>query len=289
MSRSRRGHAVAHESEERWLLTYADMITLLMALFMVLFSISSVNISKYQTLQLALKAAFSGSVLPGGNAIQQAGNTPNSSQTPATSQPQAFVPSSPSIGVNGGAAKKAAEAAQVQQSNFVELAHLINSYAAVHGLSKEVKASIDAQGVEIRILSDHVLFDSGQATLQQPASPLLSDIANLLRAVVSKNPIVVEGYTDNVPQNTAEIPSNWYLSTDRADAVLRYLLTSGVAAQRLSAEGFADLDPVASNATDAGRAQNRRVVIGVTRLPTGGSTSITQTTTTPTPSTSSAG
>jgi chemotaxis protein MotB len=289
MSRSRRGHAVAHESEERWLLTYADMITLLMALFMVLFSISSVNISKYQTLQLALKAAFSGSVLPGGNAIQQAGNTPNSSQTPATSQPQAFVPSSPSIGVNGGAAKKAAEAAQVQQSNFVELEHLINSYASVHGLSKEVSASIDAQGVQIRILSDHVLFDSGQATLQQAASPLLSDIANLLRAVVSKNPIVVEGYTDNVPQSSASIPSNWYLSTDRADAVLRYLLTGGVAAQRLSAEGFAYLDPVASNATEAGRSQNRRVVIGVTRIPTGASTSLTQTTTTPTPSTSSAG
>jgi chemotaxis protein MotB len=289
MSRSRRGHAVAHESEERWLLTYADMITLLMALFMVLFSISSVNISKYQTLQLALKAAFSGSVLPGGNAIQQAGNTPNASQTPATSQPQAFVPSSPSIGVNGGAAKKAAAAAQLEQSNFVELEHLINDYASAHGLANEVKASVDAQGVQIKILSDHVLFNSGQATLQPSAAPLLNDISNLLRAVVSKNPIVVEGFTDNVPQRSATIPSNWYLSTDRADAVLRSLLIGGVAARRLSAEGFADLDPVASNATDVGRAQNRRVVIGVTRIPAAGSVSVTQTTTTPNPSTSSAG
>jgi chemotaxis protein MotB len=265
------------------------MITLLMALFMVLFSISSVNISKYQTLQLALKAAFSGSVLPGGNAIQQAGNTPNASQTPATSQPQAFVPSSPSIGVNGGAAKKAAAAAQLEQSNFVELEHLINEYASAHGLANEVKASVDAQGVQIRILSDHVLFDSGQATLQPTAAPLLNDIANLLRAVVSKNPIVVEGYTDNVPQSSATIPSNWYLSTDRADAVLRSLLSAGVAARRLSAEGFADLDPVASNATDTGRAQNRRVVIGVTRIPAGDSVAAAQTTTAPLPSTSSAG
>ena len=80
----RRGHAGEHENEERWLLTYADMITLLMALFMVLFSISSVNISKYQTLQEALKAAFSGSVLPGGDSIQQTGNSPQSSQAPAT-------------------------------------------------------------------------------------------------------------------------------------------------------------------------------------------------------------
>src|ERR1700728_2675128 len=79
----RRGHGGEHESEERWLLTYADMITLLMALFMVLFSISSVNISKYQTLQQSLKAAFSGNILPGGKAIAQQGSTANASHVPA--------------------------------------------------------------------------------------------------------------------------------------------------------------------------------------------------------------
>jgi chemotaxis protein MotB len=286
----RRGHAATHESDERWLLTYADMITLLMALFMVLFSISSVNISKYQTLQEALKAAFSGSVLPGGSAIQDAGNTPSSSQTPATAQPQAIVPSSPAIGVNGGsAAQKAAMAAQVEQSNFVELQHLITAYAAAHGLAKDVKATIDARGVQIRILSDHVLFASGMATLRPKAAPLLRDIANLLRAVVAKNPIVVEGYTDNLPQSSVAIPSNWYLSTDRADAVLRFLLSSGVAAKHLSAAGFASLHPIASNATADGRAQNRRVVIGVTRTPAGGGIHISQTTTAVIPTATPAG
>src|ERR1700733_7991317 len=88
----RRGHGGEHESEERWLLTYADMITLLMALFMVLFSISSVNISKYQTLQKSLKAAFSGNILPGGKAIAQQGATVNAAQTPASVELQAIEP-----------------------------------------------------------------------------------------------------------------------------------------------------------------------------------------------------
>src|SRR5271170_5935543 len=89
----RRRHGGAeHESEERWLLTYADMITLLMALFMLLFSISSVNISKYQTLQKSLKAAFSGNILPGGKAIAQQGSTNNSAQAPASIELQALEP-----------------------------------------------------------------------------------------------------------------------------------------------------------------------------------------------------
>src|SRR5271170_2418299 len=84
----RRRHGGEHESEERWLLTYADMI----ALFMVLFSISSVNISKYQTLQKSLKAAFSGNILPGGKAIAQQGSTNNSAQAPASIELQALEP-----------------------------------------------------------------------------------------------------------------------------------------------------------------------------------------------------
>ncbi len=263
----RNAHAGAHESEERWLLTYADMITLLMALFMVLFSISSVNISKYQTLQEALKAAFSGSVLPGGTSFEQTGNSPSSSHSPATAaEPTAIVPSTPTLGTNGqlNSSQQAALAAQHQQYQFEALKAQIDKYVATHGLSGSVKTSIDPNGLQIRILSDRVLFASGQANLQPAAAPLLSDIATLLR-VVSKNPIVIQGYTDSIPTNSARFPSNWYLSTDRANAVLQFLLGRGVNPQRLGAEGYASLHPVASNATAAGRAQNRRVVIGIQR------------------------
>jgi chemotaxis protein MotB len=265
---ARRRQTGEHENEERWLLTYADMITLLMALFMVLFSISSVNISKYQTLQEALRAAFSGSVMPGGSSIQQTGNSPSQAQSPATSaEPEAIVPTTPSIGVNGGASKgaKAALAAQVNQESLQEVQKLVQQYVKAHGLASEVKTAINSQGLQITIESDHVLFASGSAQLEPAAAPLLSDIANLVLDVVPKNQIVVEGYTDSVPEHTALIPSNWYLSTDRANAVLQFLLSAGVDPQRLSAEGFASLDPVASNATPAGRARNRRVVIGVLR------------------------
>jgi chemotaxis protein MotB len=269
---ARRRQSAEHENEERWLLTYADMITLLMALFMVLFSISSVNISKYQTLQEALRAAFSGSALPGGSSLEQTGNSPSQSQSPATSaEPEAIVPTTPSIGVNGGSSKgaKAALAAQVNEENLQEVQKLVQQYVAAHGLSSEVKTAINAQGLQITIESDHVLFASGSAQLRPSAAPLLGDIANLVQDVVPKNGIVVEGYTDSVPTHTALYPSNWYLSTDRANAVLQFLLTRGVEPQRLSAEGFASLDPVASNATAIGRAQNRRVVIGVLRTGSG--------------------
>src|ERR1700734_2075765 len=90
--RKRGGHAAEPENEERWLLTYADMLTLLFALFMVLFSISSVNISKYQVLQQSLKAAFSGSILPGGRSILQSGSESTSAHTPATSEIPSIVP-----------------------------------------------------------------------------------------------------------------------------------------------------------------------------------------------------
>src|ERR1700760_3943647 len=95
--RGKRGHAVEHENEERWLLTYADMLTLMFALFMVLYSISSVNISKYQTLQQSLKAAFSGSILSGGRAIIQAGAESARTPPPATAEVPSIVPLTPSI------------------------------------------------------------------------------------------------------------------------------------------------------------------------------------------------
>src|SRR5271157_4545043 len=125
--KSRRGHAAEHENDERWLLTYADMITLLMALFMVLFSISSVNISKYVTLQQALHAAFSGSILPGGRSVAATGTTPSAHHSPTNTQIQTIVPLTPTVGQPKGttaaqtAATAANAAAQREQDNFVQL------------------------------------------------------------------------------------------------------------------------------------------------------------------------
>jgi chemotaxis protein MotB len=294
----RRGHAAEVENEERWLLTYADMLTLLFALFMVLFSISSVNISKYQVLQQSLKAAFSGSILPGGRAILQSGSESTAAHTPATAAVPSIVPlvptptsrSSSSTGsansfssaqatqaAHAAASAKPMSTAQLQaalnsmsasiseQDELVGLQHRLEAYAQAHGFANQVKAIVNRRGLVVQVLTDKLLFVSGQATLQPAGLPLLTEVAQLLN-VDQTHPITVEGYTDNVPIHSVEFPSNWELSTARATTVVQYLISQHVNDNRLGAAGYADLHPIASNATAAGRALNRRVDIVIERL-----------------------
>jgi chemotaxis protein MotB len=270
--RGRRGRHAAHDNEERWLLTYADMITLLMALFMVLFSISSVNISKYKTLQQSLKAAFSGSVLSGGRAILQSGSESTSAHSPATSAVPAIVPLTPNVPKPTDTSAKqistamlSASASTQEESSFERLKRQLDAYARSHGFASKVQTVIDRQGLVVRVLTDRLLFASGQARLQAAGDPLLVEVAHLLN-VDQKHPITVEGNTDNVPIASAQYPSNWELSTARATSVVRYLIAHGVAAQRLGAAGYAALHPLAPNTTAAGRARNRRVDIVLQRL-----------------------
>jgi len=288
--RGRRGGAVEHENEERWLLTYADMLTLLFALFMVLFSISSVNISKYQVLQQSLKSAFSGSILPGGRAILSSGSESTSAHTPATAEVPSIVPlvptptsrSSSSTGSanstsSSSQAAKPLTSAQLQaalnsmsasvseQDTFVALKKKMDAYAKAHGFGDKVQTIIERRGLVVRVLTDNLLFPSGSATLDPGANQLLDEVAQLLNLDPS-HPITVEGHTDNQPIATAQFPSNWELSTTRATNVVRFLISRGVSASRLGAVGYADLHPIASNATAAGRAENRRVEIVLMRL-----------------------
>jgi chemotaxis protein MotB len=283
--RGRRGGAVEHENEERWLLTYADMLTLLFALFMVLFSISSVNISKYQVLQQSLKAAFSGSILPGGRAILQSGSESTAAHTPATAEVPSIVPltptptstSSSSTGSASNPAAKPMSSAQLQaalnsmsasvseQDTFVKLKAKLDAYAKAHGFANNVQTVIDRRGLVVRVLTDNLLYESGSATLQPGADKLLDEVAQLLN-LDSSHPITVEGHTDNQPISNAQFPSNWELSTTRATNVVRFLISQGVNRYRLGAVGYADLHPIASNATAAGRARNRRVEIVLMRL-----------------------
>jgi len=277
--RRRGGGAQHEESNERWLLTYADMITLLMALFMVLFSISSVNISKYQTLQQSLRAAFSGNILPGGKAIAKPGASSSSSHAPSSLDLQAIVPVTASTastlqnssthgsasGPGAAAAVAHQQAAQNEAAVFAEIKKQLDAYAAAHGFSKSVKTTIEARGLVIRVLTDDLLFPSGLAALEPRSHGLLAKIASLLN-VDEVHPINVEGNTDNVPIHSAQYPSNWELSSARASIVVRYLIERSVAAHRLTASGYSDQVPLASNATAAGRARNRRVEIVMQRL-----------------------
>ncbi len=276
--RRRGGGHKEEASDERWLLTYADMITLLMALFMVLFSISSVNISKIQVLQKSLRAAFSGDILPGGKAIAKPGASNNSSQAPSSIDLQAIVPvtspsttktlSSTHASASSVQAAQQAIAAQNQARLFTQIKHELDEYARIHGFASKVQTSITPRGLVIKVLTDDLLFASGEATLNSRSDSLLSEISRLLN-LAGEHPIEVEGNTDNVPIHSSLYPSNWELSTARASTVVRFLSEHGVGAARMTAAGFADQRPVTSDATAAGRARNRRVEIVLKRTDTG--------------------
>jgi chemotaxis protein MotB len=270
-SKSRRQRGGGHDNDERWLLTYADMITLLMALFMVLFSISSVNISKYRSLQESLKAAFSGSVMPGGKAILQTGSQSTQNHSANDTAIPSIVPVQPSNSESStissaqlSQAQSIAQAAQAEQTELKHLKSQLDNYLRAHGLGNQVQTTISQRGLVVRVLTDKVLFASGQAALESQGLPLLTEVARLLN-VDRTHQIVVEGHTDNVPIGSGQYPSNWELSAARATTVVRYMISQGVDRQRLSASGYADLHPVASNATERGRQLNRRVEIVILR------------------------
>ena len=255
--RRRGGPAVEGGEDERWLLTYADMITLLMALFMVLFSISSVNTSKFETLQRALDEAFSGRILPGGKGLTEAGGAEKTTELAQTSPPI------PALKVVGQMPQTAAQTVAQEDEDFEALKRKIDSYAKEHGISNQIDTTLRQRGLVIRVLTDKLLFDTAEATVKPPGGQLLGSVAHLLTA--DNHAIAVEGHTDSIPISTDRYPSNWELSTARASSVVRSLAGAGVLQRRFEAAGYAALHPIDSNSTDTGRNRNRRVEIVLLR------------------------
>lgn len=262
--RRRGGHGDAREGgDERWLLTYADLITLLMALFVILWAVSSVNTSKFDSLKDSLHQAFKGqmvdgsqSLLSGERSLLQAPGAP-ATPVPPSSRPLDAQMQRPSA--------SAAAADQADVENLQRLQQELNRYARAHHLEGKLRTSIDERGLVIRLLTDDLLFDSGQAVLRHEALPVLGRIATLLAGSRIHNPVRVEGNTDDVPISTAQFRSNWELSTGRSTAVLLYMLARGLPPERASVAGYADQRPVVSNETAAGRSVNRRVELVVVR------------------------
>jgi chemotaxis protein MotB len=257
--RGRHGGGEA-ESEERWLLTYADMITLLMALFMVLFSITSVNKSKLEILSKTLQEAFSGRVLPGGESIRSTG-ADSKAVNAATETPT--IPAITTL-IKDARPSASAAAQAKEQEDFRRLKEQIDAYAREKGVQDKVQTVIAQRGLVIRLLTDRVLFDSGAAELKPEATPVLSKVAEIV-AAEGRHQIMVEGHTDPVPIHGSVFPTNWELSTARASRVVRFLIGGGVARRRLSAAGYASLHPISNNATAAGRSRNRRVEVVLLR------------------------
>jgi chemotaxis protein MotB len=266
MNRRRRRRSSDHAPEhadERWLLTYADLITLLMALFMVLFSMSVVNKSKLAALQSSLHTAFSPHVLPGGEAIKQTGGDSQTKMLKPESKTQTQTQTQSQAQAQAQQASQAA-AAHEEDRELRKLQAEVDGESHKLGMAARVKTRVTERGLVIDILTDNLLFDSGAAQIKPAGMDLLSHLAPLLRHQKSHD-VHVEGHTDDVPIRGSSYPSNWELSTARASAVVRALIAMRMTPGRLTATGRAYLDPTASNSTPKGRARNRRVEIVLPR------------------------
>ncbi len=217
----------------RWLLTYADLITLLMAFFVVMFAISQVDVKKYQSLSGSLQSAL---------------NIGSGSSLIARNQGGSMVPIPKPTPDN---------------TEFSEIVDEVTRYVQKEGLSSSVNMQLTDRGLVIG-LSDTILFESGRAELLPPARKILDKLAVILLKM--PNHVRVEGHTDNRPIRTERYPSNWQLSTDRATNVIMYWGEKyNFPPARLSAAGYGEHRPVDTNDTDQGRARNRRVDIVVLR------------------------
>lgn len=270
--RSKR-HDDDHEEhmDERWLVSFADMMTLMFALFMVLFSISSVNTSKFEELQRAMEDAFSAKLMSGGEAVMQSGSAASDTARPVPAPPvPAIMAVQPMIEVPAGEqspqkVKASAAAAEREDEDFKRLKERIDKIAASEGLKGKVDTQIRRRGLVVRLITDDVFFSSGQARLQPRSHGLLGKLGKLIGREQS-HPVVVEGYTDSQAINSAQFPSNYELSGARAGAVIQHFSGVGLSSRRMSGAMYADQHPVATNSTLEGRAKNRRVEVVLARL-----------------------
>lgn len=250
---SRRKKEAGHVNHERWLISYGDFITLLFALFVVLFASSQVDKRKTAALAQAIQVAFEQlGVFPSGPGHPQLHNLSliANSNPPAASDTQAAMPKA----LHGPIYRKGE-----LKGLKARLSHALAPEIARH----DVNLRLTRDGLVVS-LQEVGFFDSGSAVMKPAATPVLTSISAIL--VNTPQNIRVEGHTDNVPIHNAQFASNWDLSTARATEVLDLLITRyHLAASRLSAAGYAKYHPVASNATAAGRARNRRVDIVVLR------------------------
>lgn len=217
----------------RWLLTYADLITLLMVFFVVLYSMSQIDQMKFITLSNSLRASLFGA--QSGNAVIK-----------TTSKPSLVPDNLP------------------EQQTLSDLGKQLRVAVERAGLSDKVTISLDGRGLVVSFSAEAAFFEVGKADLQPPFRDLLKRLAPVLNEV--PNPIEVDGYTDDQRINTREFPTNWELSARRATNVVRFLSEqAGVDPHRLSAQAFGEYHPTYPNASAEGRAKNRRVDLIVKR------------------------
>jgi chemotaxis protein MotB len=266
---SRRRRHEEHENHEAWAIPYGDLVTLLLAFFVVMYAMSTVNEGKYRVLSDSLSEAFNGAP-HSAHAVADGGGTGGrvelprnqaqkifSAAMPVAARTAADPPPKPAAAAAAGAGSAPGPAL----GNSAELAKVADDVTNAMGTlvaAGEVHVRRLQNSVVVDISSD-VLFPSGVAHLSSNAAPALQHLAAALKPFT--NAIRVEGYTDDRPINTAEFPSNWELSAARAASVVHLFMDHGISPDRLAVMGFGQYRPASTNNTVASRNGNRRVAV----------------------------
>jgi chemotaxis protein MotB len=253
MRRRKKKHDDEH-MDESWLIPYADLLTLLLALFIVLYAASSVDAQKFKELSQAFNEVFTG-----GTGIME-NPSPVESQQPSDG------------GVKSSAAEKEEEKAALDkeeierqaflkdQEELKEIQKKVNEYIKTNNLEVQFVTKLTDEGLLLTI-RDNVLFDSGSAVVHSADLNVAKELSELLVMNPPRN-IIISGHTDNVPIHNAEFDSNWELSVMRAVNFMKIILENkDLNPQWFSAKGFGEFEPVGDNSTAEGRGLNRRVEV----------------------------
>jgi chemotaxis protein MotB len=232
------------EGAPAWMVTFADLVTLLLVFFVLLFSISSIEKERFKSVLSSIQIALNQNSPAVQQIVIQQSPAVNNIQPETTAQ--AIIPEEPTQ-----------DSKKENESDRKNLIQDLEQMILQQRLGNHVYVYTEGDRIIIRIKGT-ILFPSGDVELFAEAEPIFEDIRSLFEKY-SDYQIAIKGHTDDQPITTARFPSNWELSAVRATTVLRYFIDEGIDAGRMSATGYSSLFPIASNATEEGRAQNRRV------------------------------
>ncbi|MCA0924638.1 flagellar motor protein MotB [Bacillus stratosphericus] len=244
MARKRKKHDHEDHVDESWLIPYADLLTLLLALFIVLFASSSIDVAKYEQMAKSFNVVFTGGTgVMDQSSMQSTEETENSNQTKKSAEDE-----------------EEAKAKARDQAVLTKVKKQVDSFIADKKLGSKLETKLTDEGLLITI-EDSIFFDSGRAVIRSQDVPLAKEISKLL-VINPARDIVISGHTDNVPIRNSEFESNWYLSAIRAVNFLNILLeNSNLDQENFSTKGYGEFKPIASNDTAEGRSKNRRVEV----------------------------
>jgi chemotaxis protein MotB len=256
-----------HMNHEAWVIPYADMLTLLMALFLMMWATSNSDQAKFSALADSLRDALGQGTGETYQSVLEGNPGLLDGQVAGLENADRANPTDPEMAVLAELQRQQQEAQAEQNATLNGVEERIRDQATAEGVMESIQFRRESRGLVVSIVADPVLFDTGSTDLRPAGARILNVVTDALRGV--PNDVVVEGHTDNQPISTPQYPTNWELSTNRGTSVLRYMIEQrGYNPNKISSTGYGETRPVAPNDTEAQRAQNRRVELVVLSAPT---------------------